>query len=82
MGPDNIHPRALRELVDIVVKPLSIIFEKSWRLGDTPEDWKKDNVTPTYKKGLNEDPGNGSPGEIPIGCKRKIFHNENNHPLE
>ncbi|MCQ4187848.1 hypothetical protein FK515_30265, partial [Klebsiella pneumoniae] len=23
-----------------------------------PEDWKKANVTPIYKKGLKEDPGN------------------------
>ena len=26
-----------------------------------PEDWKKANVTPVYKKGLKEDPGNHKP---------------------
>ncbi|GAB0207760.1 mitochondrial enolase superfamily member 1 [Grus japonensis] len=61
MGPDNIHPRALRELSDVIVRPLSIIFETSWRSGDVPEDWKKANVTPIYKKGLKEDPGNYRP---------------------
>ncbi|GAB0208570.1 mitochondrial enolase superfamily member 1 [Grus japonensis] len=61
MGPDSIHPRALRELSDVIVRPLSIIFETSWRSGDVPEDWKKANVTPIYKKGLKEDPGNYRP---------------------
>ncbi|GAB0179917.1 mitochondrial enolase superfamily member 1 [Grus japonensis] len=61
MGPDNIHPRVLTELSDIVARLLSIIFEKLWRLEDVPEDWKKANVTPIYKKGLKEDPGNYRP---------------------
>ncbi|GAB0176922.1 mitochondrial enolase superfamily member 1 [Grus japonensis] len=61
MGPNNIHPSVLRELADITARLLSIIFEKSWRLGDIPEDWKKANVTPIYKKGLKEDPGNYKP---------------------
>ena len=60
MGPDNIHLRVLRELADIV-RPLSIIFGKLWRSGDIPEDWKAANVTPIYKKGLKEDPGNYRP---------------------
>ncbi|KAK4823576.1 hypothetical protein QYF61_003580 [Mycteria americana] len=61
MGPDNIHPRVLREMADIVARPLSIIFEKLRRSGDVPEDWKKANVAPIYKKGLKEDPGNYRP---------------------
>jgi len=57
MGPDNIHPRVLRELADIIARPLSIIFEKLWRSGDIPEDSKKASVTLICKKGLEEDPG-------------------------
>ncbi|GAB0179173.1 mitochondrial enolase superfamily member 1 [Grus japonensis] len=40
---------------------LSIIFERSWRSGEVPEDWRKDNVTPVFKKGKEEDPGNYRP---------------------
>jgi len=68
MGPDIIHPRVLTELADIIVRPLSIIFEKSWRSGDIPEDWKKANVTHIYKKGLKEDRGNYRPISLTSVC--------------
>lgn len=58
MGPDERNPRLLRELADIVVKPLLMIHEKSWKLGEIPGDWKKGNVTPIFKKGRKDDSGN------------------------
>ncbi|KFV95843.1 hypothetical protein N326_10451, partial [Eurypyga helias] len=58
MGPDGIHPCVLKELVDGVAKPLSIIFKKSWLCGEVPTDWKRGNITPIFKKGKEEDLGN------------------------
>uniref|UniRef100_A0A8C3LJD3 Reverse transcriptase domain-containing protein n=1 Tax=Chrysolophus pictus TaxID=9089 RepID=A0A8C3LJD3_CHRPC len=61
MGPDEIHPRVLRELAEVIAKPLSIIYQCSLLTGEVPEDWKLANVTPIYKKGCKEDPGNYRP---------------------
>ncbi|KFQ82293.1 hypothetical protein N337_01910, partial [Phoenicopterus ruber ruber] len=61
MGPDGIHPRVLRELVEVLTKPLSIIYQQSWLKREVPVDWRLANVTPIYKKGRKEDLGNCRP---------------------
>ncbi|GAB0208120.1 mitochondrial enolase superfamily member 1 [Grus japonensis] len=61
MGPDGIHPRVPRELAEEFAKPLSIFYQQSWLTGEVPDDWRLANVTPIYKKGWKEDPGNYRP---------------------
>ncbi|CAM4687446.1 unnamed protein product [Caretta caretta] len=58
MGPDALLSRVLKKLADVIAEPLAIIFENSWQSGEVPDDWKKANVVPIFKKGKKEDPGN------------------------
>jgi len=61
MGPDEVHPQVLRELVDEVTKPLFILFEKFWQFDEVPANWKRGNITPIFKKGKREEAGNCRP---------------------
>jgi len=55
----------------VIARPVLIIFGRSRQSGEVPEDWKKTNVSPVFKKGKKEDPGNyrhvsltSIPGEV------------------
>lgn len=56
-GLDDMHPRVLKKLAEMVAEPLSMIFEKSWLSGEVPGDWKKGHVTSIYKKGSKRTQG-------------------------
>lgn len=55
MGPDGIHPQLLMELANVIAGPFLIIFASSRGLRETPEDWKKENVTTASQKGKKEE---------------------------
>ncbi|KAJ7404802.1 hypothetical protein WISP_143578 [Willisornis vidua] len=38
MGPEGFHPRILKGLADVIVKPLLMIFEYSWESREVPAD--------------------------------------------
>jgi len=61
MGPDNVHPRVLKELADTLAVPLQILYVKTVQEGKLPDAWKTANVTPIYKKGCKKSPGNYRP---------------------
>ena len=69
-GPDSLYPRILKELIDCLNKPLTLIFKKSLETGELPACWKTAEVTPIFKKGNRSDPGNYRPVSLTcILCK-------------
>ena len=48
-GPDSMHPRVMKELVEVLVNPLYLIFQLSIKLGKIPTAWKLANVSAIYK---------------------------------
>ena len=50
-GPDNINARVLKELHDVIIEPLTLLFSNSLNQGMVPQEWKKALVTPIHKKG-------------------------------
>ena len=69
-GVDDISPRLLKSVEDIITAPLSVIFTRSLNEGVVPEDWRRANVTPVFKKGSKSSAGNYRPISLTsIICK-------------
>ena len=51
IGPDEISPRLIKELVNYISVPITIIMKKSLADGYLPKDWRLAIVSPIYKKG-------------------------------
>ena len=51
-GPNEIHPKMLKELVGYVSEPLAVVMNKTLENGSLPDDWKLAHVTPIFKKGV------------------------------
>jgi len=49
------HPQVLRELADVIARPLTKIFYQSRKLGELLKDWRLEIVTPIFKNGQQKD---------------------------
>ena len=50
-GADDLSPRLLLMVSDLIERPLAIILQKSMESGIVPMDWRLANVAPVFKKG-------------------------------
>ncbi|KAK4806706.1 hypothetical protein QYF61_027707 [Mycteria americana] len=82
MGVGGIHPRVLRELAEVLTKPLSILYQQSWLTREVPVDWRLTNVTPIYKKGQKEDLGNYRPVSLTLVVRKVITESQNHGVME
>ena len=73
-GPDEIHPRILKELAEELCHPLTLLFNKSLNAGKIPTKWKVAEVRPIFKKGSKVSAGNYRPVSLTsVVCK--VFEN-------
>nr|XP_047141010.1 uncharacterized protein LOC124816050 [Hydra vulgaris] len=61
VGPDNVHPKVLKECSESLSSSLAIIFVKSFITGSIQKLWSCANVVPLFKKGNKLDPTNYRP---------------------
>ena len=50
-GSDKLHPRILREMKNVLDKPLTMLYQETLTTGMIPDDWKHAKVTAIFKKG-------------------------------
>ena len=74
MGPDELHPRVLKQLAPTIAPILQLIFQKSIDSGQVPSDWKTANVCPIFKKGQKYDAANYRPVSLTCVCSKLLEH--------
>ena len=60
-GPDNFHPRVIKETLDEITLHLCDIYQSSLESSKVVSDWKLQNTTPLFKKGAKDNPANYRP---------------------
>ena len=60
-GPDGFHPRVIKETEEETAPQFCNIFRTSLEQRKAVRDWKLQNISPLFKKGSKDDPGNYRP---------------------
>ena len=51
LGPDELHPRVLKELAMELGRVFAHLFQQSIDTGEIPKEWSLANICPLFKKG-------------------------------
>ena len=60
VGPDDLHPRLLKELSNCLISPITVLFNFTLKYG-IPDDWKVGHISPIFKKGSKKNAENYRP---------------------
>ena len=50
LGPDELHPRVLKELATELAPVFADLFQQSTDTGEIPKEWSLANIFPLFKK--------------------------------
>jgi hypothetical protein len=71
-GPDGVPPLIIKKCSESIYIPLTIIFNKSLKMGIFPMKWKTAHIVPVFKSGERELCENYRPISI-LSCCAKLF---------
>ena len=60
-GPDGVPTTIIKDVRDLITKPLTMIFNSSLMNGVFPDIWKIARIIPTFKSGAKKDVNNYRP---------------------
>ncbi|XP_005102398.1 uncharacterized protein LOC101854880 [Aplysia californica] len=63
-GPDNIPSSILKQCATELAAPLATLMNRSLQEGVIPSEWKLAHVSPIFKKGKKDTPGNYRPDDL------------------
>ena len=81
-GPDNLHPRLLKETAAIIAELLRRIFQTSLTSRKLQADWKIASITPVFKKGNCSKPENYWPISLTLVVLKILEHIVNDSILK
>ena len=73
-GPDEVPARLLKEAADQLAPILTTIFRASYQQATIPEEWRKTNVVPIFKKGDHAAASNYRPVSQTSICSKVMEH--------
>ena len=70
LGPDELHPKVLKELAIKLGPVFAHLFQQSLDTGEIPKEWSLANICPLYKKGNKDLPSKYCPVSLTcVPCK-------------